>query len=222
MRIARVVFGVLLVASVPTAAQAADELGLSADGVSWGPTLDGPLFDPDFRWIPGDQKFTSFWLRNQSATPALLDIDVMGTDTDALLRTGDLEVAVRVGDGPWVTTRQSGRQSLAAAVPVDTGQERQVTVSVQLDAAATNTSQVQRWDLRFEARLTEDTSVLGDEQDTDPSDDDDDDESASGREGSGWLPGTGGQAWWLLPAGAGLVGLGAALVKRRRAERFDV
>lgn len=221
MRLASVVFGVVVVLGAPVAAVAANEVGLSSDGTSWGPTLDRPLFDPNFRWVPGDKESSSFWVRNQSATAARLDIDVIGSAIESLVETGDVEVAVRVDDGSWVATRQSGRQSLATAVPVGPGERHKVTVSVRFDPASANVSQTRQWELTFEIRLTQDVGVLDDRNAVDDRDDDDD----AGRDSNGWLPGIGGQPWWLLPAGASLVGLGMALVKRSKrpgAAKLDV
>ena len=62
-----------LILLTATPAVAADEIGLSSDGFSWGSTLPQPLFDPAFRWVPGDRETASFWVRNQSGDGALLD-----------------------------------------------------------------------------------------------------------------------------------------------------
>ena len=99
-----VIVAAILLAAAP--AIAADEVGLSSDGVSWGSALSEPLFDPAFRWVPGDRETASFWVRNESSDAALLDVAILGSSVDALMETGDLSVTVAVagGGGPTTTT----------------------------------------------------------------------------------------------------------------------
>jgi hypothetical protein len=206
-------------------AVAADEIGLSSDGVSWGSTLTQPLFDPAFRWVPGDRETTSFWVRNQSNERALLNVAILGSSIDSLMETGDLSVKVAAASGGGGSTTTTGRHELLSSRPVEPGQTERIDVTVAIDSASTNQSQVKTLDLQFEVRLTQDTGtpeVSDDSDDSDGSDNGGDD--GDGRDRDGLLPGTGSsvdRAWlWFA---AGLIGGGLAFVGwTRRKERSDV
>jgi hypothetical protein len=200
----------------PVSATAADELGLSNDGATWSASLPSPLFDSTFRWVPGDRQQTSFWVRNQSGDKALLDITVLGSSVDSLLETGDLEVEVRAGTGPWHATQQVGSHKLISSISVAAGQKEKVTVAVDFDSASTNHSQVKKYNLNFEVRLTQDASGgnhLGHH-------DGDGSNGQHHKDKNGDLPGTGGLPWWVLPLGTVLTGGGIAVVAGARKERI--
>src|SRR5688500_5683454 len=95
-----------------TPAVAADEIGLSSDGGSWSSTLAQPLFDPAFRWVPGDHETASFWVRNESDDSALLDVAILGSSIDSLMETGDLTVTVAAASGGGASTTRPDRQEL--------------------------------------------------------------------------------------------------------------
>lgn len=196
----------------PAPASAADELGLSNDGSSWSSDLPSPLFDSNFRWVPGDRQERAFWVRNQSDDTAVLDISVLGSSVDSLMATGDLAVEVRAGSGAWHSTRQVGRHELISSMDVSAGQKEKVTVAVDFDFASSNQSQIKNYDLTFEVRLTQDTPGDGGAGENDGS---------KGHHGddNGDLPGTGGLPRWVLPLGAGLTAGGVAFVAAARKER---
>lgn len=198
------------VALWPAPAMAADELGLSNDGSAWSGNLPQPLFDSGFRWVPGDVKTASFYVRNQSRDGALLDLSVTGTTVRTLTQTGDLDIAVRVGDGSWVDTRQSGAQRLVTSAPVASGQQSRVDVRVELDRDSANQSQAKQVDLQFAVRLTQ---GVGRRPDRNGHGDD------HGHGDDDGLPGTGGAPLWVLLAGAGSVAAGATVVAAARKER---
>lgn len=206
LRTISIAAAVLLTASP---AVAAGEIGLSSDGVSWGSTLSQPLFDPGFRWVPGDRETASFWVRNESGDSALLDVAILGSSVDSLMETGDLSVTVAAEGGNGTSTTKPGRHELLSSRAVEPGQTERIDVTVAIDPAATNESQVKALDLRFEVRLTQDDEIS---EESDDSDDDDGDDR------NGFLPGTGGSAPWLLPAGllGVAVGLVAVAVTRRK------
>jgi hypothetical protein len=84
-------------------------------------------------------------------------------------------------------------------------------------AASTNESQVLQYDLKFDVRLTQDTSGGSDGR----SDDEDDSDGSDGTDGhdDDGLPGTGGLPWWVLPFGSGLTVGGVSLAALARKER---
>lgn len=204
-----------------TPAVAADEIGLSSDGVAWSSSLSQPLFDPAFRWVPGDSETASFWVRNQSDDDALLDIAILGTSVDSLMETGDLSVTVAAAGGGGGSTTTTGRHELLSSRAVRPGQTERIDVTVAIDPDATNQSQVKALDLQFEVRLTQDDGTSGGPDGGDDADHGDGDDDGDDR--NGFLPGTGGSAPWLMPAGllGIVVGLLAVAVTRRRDRSHD-
>jgi LPXTG-motif cell wall-anchored protein len=198
----------VLVASSVSAARAADELGLSADGVHWSLSLSQPLFDSSQLWVPGDSETARFYVRNQGGTPADLTIDILGSTTSDLFDTGDLHVTAVGGGATWVTVSERGEHRLLTRPDLADGAAVPIDVTVALDADSTNVSQFRSAQLDFRVTLAE---VVADGTGTD------DDGS-----GGSPLPGTGSTASpWILPIGAMLLGLGLALVSRRRSERSE-
>ncbi len=185
--------------AVPGAAAAADEIGLSRDGRTWSAELAEPLFDPAFRWVPGDVETASFLVRNQAADTGDLTIDVIGTRVDTLLETGDLEVATRAGDGDWVAVSEPGTHRLSRTTVAAGAQER-VDVRVSFDPASTNASQLTQLALRFTVRLS--------------------DSRAGSDAGAGLLPDTGApRVAGLLVVAVGAVVGGLVLASRKENRR---
>ena len=61
----------------PVAASAqTDRLGLSSDGVTFAETLKKPLFDSAIRWVPGDVRVATFYVRNQAETAGNLQVAI--------------------------------------------------------------------------------------------------------------------------------------------------
>jgi len=205
---------VLLAWLMPGAAAAGGELGLSADGETWGRNLPSPLFDPAFRWVPGDHETASFWVRNQSDDPGVLDVTIVGSAVDSLIRTGDLTVRVVMESGAAGSTSTTGRHALVRSLPVARGQFERVDVTVDFDRASTNESEVKNLNLAFEVRLTQDNA------DGDGGTDDSDDESDDRHDDrDGGLPGTGGTSWWVLALGVAVTSAGFVLAGAARRGR---
>lgn len=209
LRIAAYLLGALaLLVGTHTPAFASNELGLSSDGVHWGNSLPGQLFDPAFRWVPGDSETRTFYVRNQSKDAAVLDVTMITGPAEALIDTGDLKVGVRVDNGAFESATTSGTHVLASQVPVARGQKHRIDVRVDFDPASTNLSETKRLRLRFNVRLTQDASVL-------PPTNGGGNGNNSGH-GGGLLPGTGSVispgllvlATLLCSVGLALVGFG--------------
>jgi len=208
-----------LVAATPTGAVAAAEIGLSKDGSNWSSTLTRPLFDPAFRWVPGDDETSSFFVRNQGPSGAVLTISVRSADTDQLLSNSDIELSARVDGGSWIKLANGVATSGLTERSVARGGTARVDVRVRFDPSSVNTSQTKSVPLKFAIRLTQASGSSRTPGDNSDSGGDDDDE---GRDGD--LPGTGSTvAPAMLWVAAMLIGGGLALVGRsRREERVDV
>lgn len=186
----------ILIASV-TPASAAPAVGLSRDGVTYSSSLEAPLFDPDIRWVPGDSRTESFFVRNLAADDADLSIDVLGVSVDSLMQTGDLTVSARGADGTWRDVSAPGTHRLVSAVDLATGRAARVDVKVDLSSGSTNVSQVRRLALDVRVLLSQDLGTPPDDL-------------------FGALPDTGAPAPWSLVAGLALVAGGITLARQRR------
>ncbi|WP_456787547.1 hypothetical protein [Cellulomonas sp. P5_C5] len=83
----------IVVPALPAAA--ANELELSSDGVTWSSTLTGVLFGAPEHVVPGDVVTSALWVRNGSADPAQVRLDVaddLGITPGTL--AGDLSLAI--------------------------------------------------------------------------------------------------------------------------------
>ncbi|WP_157973803.1 hypothetical protein [Desertihabitans aurantiacus] len=86
----------LLLAGTTVPAAADPRIGLSSDGRSFRQTLAEPLFDPRTRWVPGDVRSATLWVRNDSAEVADLTVALDAPELAGPLRSGDLVVTGRV------------------------------------------------------------------------------------------------------------------------------
>jgi len=202
-----------LIAGPVGPASAADELGLSPDGVTWAGALPGPIFDPAFRWVPGDSEIGTFYVRNQSTDDGVLDLTMQAAQVTDLIDTGDLSVSARVNDGDWAAVTTAGPHTLVTAEDVPSGEVRKIDVKVDFDPESVNDSQEKVLDLRFTVSLHQGPIVSA------PGGD------GAGGNGSGGdgnnLPNTGSDIhpWMFLVAGLSIV-LGALLARRSsRTER---
>lgn len=152
---AAAVAAVVMVA-VPAAAQAAP--GLSTDGVHWSHSLALPLFDPGVRWVPGDSRSASFYVRNDATDPAVLVVAAHTSDPDGVLAAGDVTVSARVGDHPWQALPRSGRTHTLAPLQLPEAGVRRVELRAGLADAAPNTSQYSTVSLTLGVTLSQQTA----------------------------------------------------------------
>lgn len=203
----------LAIAASPAAAEG--ELGLSPDGTTWRSELTTPLFDPAIRWVPGDERTSAFFVRNQAADAADLAIAVATRDQDRLMAGDDIAVSARVGSAGWTPLDQVGSVYPLSTGTVAPGETERVQVRAAFDAASTNQSQTKELHLEFRVVLSDARGGPGAGTG---------DGGANGDSGSsGVLPDTGApRMGWMLLASAAMMGVGVALVRRSREEEADV
>lgn len=214
---------VLLVAILSLSAspaQAADELELSSDGQSWSGQLPGPLFDPALRWVPGDDRHAEFYVRNQADDGGTVTIAVDSPDQDQSVLVRDIRLSARIGSESWVDLAPMGEafRLNAAALPADA--VRKLTVRARFDPASGNRSQQSAVALSYTVTLSDAASTSDpDDEAADGTDQPTDSDAAQNLNGAADLPNTGAPAvGWLLVAAGVAVGVGLALMKRRRRE----
>ncbi len=189
----------VLVMGAASSAAADTEIGLSVDGATWAPSLTVPLLDSGIRWVPGDTRSATFYVRNQSGDPATLSVDVLGTALHSLLDTGDLTVSARGEEIAWRATTRPGTHRLVSDVAVPPHASTPIDVTVAFAPASSNESMRRQLDLRFRLSLTQ-GSVVG--------------------PAAGGLPDTGAPGAWGLVLGIMLVA-GGIIATSRRQERED-
>ncbi|KAA1424123.1 LPXTG cell wall anchor domain-containing protein [Nocardioides antri] len=203
---------VVLLASVVGAAsaRAADEVGLSSDGVVWYDALHRPLFDPAQRWVPGDVETASFYVRNQGPSAAQLTIEVRSADGARLLADDDIEITARAEGREWLAVENGRASPWLTERAIEQGGQVRVDVTVRFVWQAPNSTMLDRLPLDFRVRLVETGPSDGPGPDSGP---------------DGLLPDTGSAVSLIVVwVGAILVGSGLALLagaRRRRAREQD-
>jgi len=182
-------------------ASAADEVGVSQDGVTWSSQLTAPLFANGFLWVPGDVEERSFHVRNDGPSRAEVVVDVVAADPAGLLASPDLLLEARVGSGPWAEIQAGATRLQPARLHLPRGARTTITVRGSFRPETTaSMDQVAPFEVRV--TMSDARKVAG--------------AGAVGQQGGGVLPDTGsGMGVGLLALGAALVGAGAALVRRR-------
>lgn len=197
-----------VMAFLPGLAHAADEIGLSRDGVRWSSSLDDSLFDPSVRWVPGDGRTEVFHVRNQGPSSAWLAVEVHADDPDGLVRQEDVVLSARADRGEWMTLEPGAQSSAVADRGIAPGEQVRIDLRANFDPESPNRSQNKEVSLSFRVTLTERIQCAGDE--------------CPGADPAGTLPVTGAVlGHWLLWLVAILIGVGTALVVARRKDRGD-
>lgn len=187
-----------------SAAARGPEVGVSLDGVHYEAGITQPLFDPKLRWVPGDERSSRFWVRNQAVDPGDLTIDLLTQNRQDLFDSSYLSISARAGVGPWHTVTAGTPMRLIRTTDFPAKAEVPVTVLVAVAAEAPNTTMVLATDLDFRITLT-DARATGPNVTDGP---------------GGLLPSTGAAAsWWVVPLGLLLLLAGTFLLGRRH--RFD-
>lgn len=188
----RVVVAVIAFTAIGAApAHAADEIQVSRDGSVWTANLTDPLFEPGFRWVPGDVETRSFFVRNAGPTGATMTVTAVKEGTSVLAE--DLHFSVTIEGGPWIPLENGRASEVLDRMPV--GDQAKVDVRVAFDPASTNRTETEAVPVTFTIVLSQSKFDLG-----------------------GLLPDTGGPWRGLLLLGAALFGVGFAALVRLRQE----
>ena len=196
--VALAVAAALLGVSTPVAMSTDGRLGLSLDGKTWTSDLHDGLFEDTVRWVPGDQRTATFYVRNQSDEEARLEVWIDDTRRDELIESGDLTITAKGSTGAWTPADGPGSVELLRVEPLPAGAMEQVEVAVTLAADATNQSQDTGLDLAFTVQLSERVE-------------------SSGQQPPDGLPGTGGVRLIVTLGGLGLIAAGWIITRRRKA-----
>ncbi len=189
----------------PLPAQAADEIGLSRDGITWVDELSVPLFEPERRWVPGDDETRSFWIRNQGPSGAEMTVETLSPSGDRVL-AADIALSARVDAGPWRSLGLQRRSRTLTVEPLRVGRTARVDVRATFDSASINRTQRLTLPLTLRITLAQALTDQGDEPDPDP---------------GGLLPGTGATLGWQTLLLGLVLTLGGALLIVRRALGTD-
>lgn len=208
--------------SLAAPASAADELGLSNDGVTFSSSLPDPLFDSAIRWVPGDSRTATFFIRNQSTDVGSLAVDVLGGHLGTLMDSGDVHITVTGGGGVSTPASDGVEHRVLTAPGITGGATFPIAVTVDFDESSTNQTQLISTDLQFRVTLTQSSPVdpggTGSDGTGTGSGSGSGNDSGNGSgNGSGLLPDTGAPyTTWIVALGSILLGTGIALTSRRR------
>jgi hypothetical protein len=182
--------------AAPAMAEPVSELLVSSDGTHWSADLGTPLFDPAVLWVPGDSRTSSFFVQNRGATSASVSLQVRTQDDANLVSTGAVQLQARASDDRWTSIVGSTGTAVlnALAIPIDGS--RRIDVRAVFRAGSRNLTQTSAAVLRFVVQLGQ---------------------AMTAAPHADSLPATGAPALRLpLLAAAACLGVGAALLRRRR------
>lgn len=213
------VLPLLLTAFALPAAADDSVIELSRDGVTWGPDINEPLFDPAMRWVPGDSETSSFYVRNNGGSLGDLAIDVIAGRAGELIDSGDLSITAMGGGGTWQTINDGGQHRLLTALDLADGKVARIMVKVDFDASSLGDTQLESAPLKFVVTLSRAASLIGDggTGGAEP--------GSGGGKGSGsagvlgLLPDTGAPGFRWVALAAILLGCGSALLIDDQRER---
>ncbi|PPF91271.1 hypothetical protein C5C03_00130 [Clavibacter michiganensis] len=183
-----------------------DAVAVSPDGTGWGPVLDAPLFDEGARWVPGDGRDASFWVRNDGGSDAALEVVVHLDDRDGLVAGDSIRLSVRALDGSWMAGAPETHVPLGRMA---SGESQRIDMRAILRGAAGDDSQSRSLGLSVAVGLSSDPGGIGFPVETKP--------DTSGPAG---LAITGGSLpWGLVGAATALVAIGLAAYGSSRGRR---
>jgi len=202
---------VVVPAAEAAPARSSGLIGLSADGVTWGRTLEAPLFDPRVRWVPGDTRTARFWVRNQAPSTGDVSVRFSPTVTLSGVDAQALRVMARAGSRGWTEVVGSAGQDLLEGKGLAAGRATPVELQVQMRRDAPNTSMVLSTGLDLDVMVRDALASGGRTDGADVA--------------AGQLPQTGSLLpAWAAPFAGGLVLTGAGLLlvaSRRRRDDSD-
>ncbi|MGO3148184.1 MAG: hypothetical protein ACTIJ6_10960 [Leucobacter sp.] len=185
--------GTLAWASPARAVTESPKIELSADGIVWASNLADPLFDSETRWVPGDSRTATFFVRNLGGTDAWLSLKAERLSSARPLPEDDIVLATRASDGAWENLGGTPAKKLALTESDSAATE--VTVQAQVPWRAGNDTQLDDARFNITVNLAEAVDVPNAPESPD-----------GGLALSGSEPFTG---WWIA---AGATGIGAAFV----------
>ncbi len=195
---------IVLMGSAP--AIAADQIGLSRDGVNWTSSLSGGLFESSMLWVPGDSESAVFHVRNQGPSSALLTIEARSADTDELLSNEDIRLRTRADAGPWVDLENGVPSEGLTQRAIQRGDTVRIELNATFEPSSPNRSQRKRLAPVFSVTLVDALEAGG--RGGDRSDD---------AGGGGLMPDTGSPiSVWVVVLAGGMLATGVRLARRRR------
>jgi len=146
-----------LVLAAPSASATNPPVAISDDGVTYGDSFPGQLFD-GVRLVPGTSAVRSFWVKNtgtQAANLAVAVIDVSSADADLLSAlTLTVHAQAQVGS---VRLDSAGRcRSMVHGVPLAPGETVQVDVTFAMANVGGTTGRGSEAGFNFRVSLTSD------------------------------------------------------------------
>lgn len=143
----------LAVPQSASATQTWSRLALSRNGHHWSTDLHRPLFVHDVVLVPGSERTSRFFVRNQSGERAALAVSVLAGRHHGLLARESFRLAVRAAGGWHRVVRTDGRPTLR--LDLAKGAVQPIAVRVRLLSKARNLTQDGRADFTLQVRLSQ-------------------------------------------------------------------
>lgn len=136
-------------AGAPGAFAAGDYLEFSVDGMTYAPSIAGPLFRELLEYVPGGTSSATIWIRNNSEDPAQLSSAAVVVRSDSEL---DNYLGLRTRSGSSLSPRNSlGGQGTCTELQdvwdLGPGEEREIRLILDLAADAPNNTMNRSADL---------------------------------------------------------------------------
>lgn len=142
-------------------AAAAQEIGLSRDGVTFAEQLPGPIFEPSTLWVPGDERSATFFVRNQGVSAADLTILVTEGDDGGLISSGDADLSAVAPGSVEQTPASEAADGVVLERRLAKGESVPVTLTLSYDEAADNETQDLMDGIGVNVRLAGDETAGG-------------------------------------------------------------
>lgn len=130
-----------------------DGVQVSLDGKKWSSSLPKPVFDPEARWVPGEDRVSELWVRNAGDLAASPFITIVSSDPDGLLASGLVTVTAGVGSSTRALS-EPGRQYRLGDDSIAPGEAIRIELTAAFAAEAGNSTMRQAVPLDFSIRLT--------------------------------------------------------------------
>jgi LPXTG-motif cell wall-anchored protein len=155
------------------------------------------------KWVPGDVRTATVYVKNNDDLRGLLDVDLLGDHVGDLLDSGDIHVTASAGNGTSGVASDGSERRILSNATVDGGDVIPVAVTVSFDFSSPNATQLRSTDIRLRFTLTQN-------------------EFPSAGDGNGELPDTGaGISLWMILLGGSAVIIGAVVARRTTSQGVD-
>jgi len=138
-------------------AQVWSQLVMSRNGNHWSDDLNRPLFDEGAALVPGDERTSTFYVRNQSGDRGVLEVSVRVPGSSGLAGREAFRLALR-GAGGWQRADLDNGEP-AIRMDLAKGAVQPISVRIRLLPTARNAAMDDSMSFTLHVRLTQKTGA---------------------------------------------------------------